>query len=280
MNSKQKRSSAKGRFTRAVNGLECFLRDEEADEANAKKYFDDVEFAWKGVEEKHEEYIATLEDDTAIVAEEWIIEVQTKFHIIRKRYVKFISDYAVRIMLKTRERARIIGYETFLRLYFNLETSVKNNYPPETISRDKLILQRHFEIVKQKHSEFCVASDNSDEGLNTDWLVKLIEQFSRINNIADGYSETLNKNLSEDKRKSNIKMEQMPLPRFYGEPRFYHRFKRDFLELVLPNLEEREAAFTLRQCLGTEVETVLGSGDFDLDQMLKRLMRNLGIRAK
>ena len=34
---------------------------------------------------------------------------------------------------------------------------------------------------------------------------------------------------------------------------------------------DREAAFTFRQCLGKEVEAILGSGDFDVDQTIKRL---------
>ena len=75
-------------------------------------------------------------------------------------------------------------------------------------------------------------------------------------------------------------MEQMPLPRFYGEPRYYHRFIRDFNELVRPNLEEREAAFTFRQCLGKEVETVLGSGDYNLDEMITRLDGKYGDLSK
>ena len=60
--------------------------------------------------------------------------------------------------------------------------------------------------------------------------------------------------------------------KFCGEVRFYTRFKRDFNELVLPNLDEREAVFTLRQCLAKNVESEIGSGDFDLKKMFERLM--------
>ena len=45
MNYKEKRSAAKGRLTRAVKGLEEFIVAEDADDENAKKYFEDVEIA-------------------------------------------------------------------------------------------------------------------------------------------------------------------------------------------------------------------------------------------
>ena len=45
-------------------------------------------------------------------------------------------------------------------------------------------------------------------------------------------------------------------------------------------MEDREAAFTFRQCLGKEVEIVLGSGDFDVDQMIKRLDEKFGEPSK
>ena len=66
-------------------------------------------------------------------------------------------------------------------------------------------------------------------------------------------------------------MDKMPLPKFYGEVRYHPRFKRDFYELVVPNLSNRESAFALRQCLGKEVDNILGSGDCDVEQMFKRL---------
>ena len=214
------------------------------------------------------------------------VDVQTIFQGIRERYVKFVYNSNVRSDLQLREKARCIEKETFLNLYGNLEKSVKNKYPPGTITREKILLDRQFETVKQRHSEFCVICDNSQEKVNLNWLLNLIEQFSKINSIAYAYLKSLLdrshelKSSNEKKSKCNIKMEQMTSPRFYGEPRYYHRFIRDFHELVRPNLEEREAAFTFRQCLGKEVETVLGSGDYNLDEMITRLDGKYGDPSK
>ena len=75
-------------------------------------------------------------------------------------------------------------------------------------------------------------------------------------------------------------MERLPSTKSYGESRFYPRFKRDFQELVLPHLEIHEAMFTLRLCLGKDVEAILGSGDFDLEQIFKRLDEKYGDPSK
>ena len=75
-------------------------------------------------------------------------------------------------------------------------------------------------------------------------------------------------------------MEKMPLPKFDGNSRHYPRFLKDFTELVLPNIDTRESAYTLRQCLTKEVNDKLGSCDDDCDNMLKRLDVKYGDPSK
>ena len=170
--------------------------------------------------------------------------------------------------LESREKGREVAFETFSQLLENLKTSVDKKYPVETIQREKAILERQFETVKNKHFEFALISDSKHNEANKSWLLSLIGTFGVINSIADKYmspkeTKILTKTESEtaEKFKGNLKMERMPLPKFHGEPRFYPRFKRDFKELVLPHLDKREAVFTLRQCLNKSVEVILGSGD-------------------
>ena len=288
MSDKRKRTSAKGRFTRVVNCLESLLQEPDRDKEIAEKFFYDVENAWKNVEEKHEEYISALDEGDADLENEerWITEVQKTYHDIRKRYVRFKSTCLLLSELSSKEKARCVAYEAFLKLSSNLQSSVANKYPAETITREKIILERQFEVVKGAHSEYYMLSDNRDERPNIEWLTKLIEEFAKFNSIADTYLKTVvvqseHKTESKtDRFKSNIKMEHMPLPKFYGEARFYPRFKRDFDELIRPRLEKREAAFTLRQCLGKNVECILGSGDYDLDQLFQRLDEKYGDPSK
>ena len=266
----------------------------DGDEENAVQYFNDVEKAWRNMEEKHEEYIITLEDDTIDAEEKWISDVQNTYHDVRSRYVKFKNSCQVKSELLSKEKSRCVIHETFSRLLENLKSSATNNYPCETIQRERIILDKQFELVKGAHAEFCLLSDKTAEPLNNQWLENLISQFGAVNSIADSYLKTLKsesvsktENLGKDNIetkpgnfRSKMKMEQMPLPKFYGEARFYRRFKRDFEELVLPQLDPREAAFTLRQCLGQNVSNILGSGDYDLNQIFKRLDEKYGDPTK
>ena len=81
----------------------------------------------------------------------------------------------------------------------------------ETISREKIILERQFEIVKQRHSEFCVVCDDSKGKLNTIWLWELNEKLSKINSIADAHLKTpKEEEFGKKTNKSNLKMEKMP----------------------------------------------------------------------
>ena len=72
----------------------------------------------------------------------------------------------------------------------------------------------------------------------------------------------------------------MPLPHFDGDARFYPRFKREFLELVRPQVSKREDAFMLRKCLGEKVEAILGAGDFTFDEIINRLDEKYGDPSK
>ena len=151
-----------------VNCLESLLQEPDGDKEIAEKFFDDVENAWKNVEEKHEEYISALDEGDADLENEerWITEVQKTYHDIRKRYVRFKSTCLLLSELSSKEKARCVAYEAFLKLSSNLQSSVANKYPAETITREKIILERQFEVVKGAHSEYYMLSDNRDERPN------------------------------------------------------------------------------------------------------------------
>ena len=253
---KKKRSAAKGRFTRIANNLEKCITDPNGDGDDVQQTFGDLESSWKNVEIKHEEYISTLDENANFQPEEtWIDEIERKYRDIRKRYVQFQSNRELLHERASREKGREIAFDTFSQLSKNLKTSITNGYPVETIEREKIILEKQFETVKSKHSEFVMISDNTRKEENQKWLKILIETFGSINSIADKYIlSDVKKPIPKletktaEKIKGNLKMERMPLPKFDGEPRYYPRFKKDLKELVLPNLEKQEAVFTLRQC--------------------------------
>ena len=229
MAEKRKRVAAKGRFTRTVNSLDKFLGEPDGDDENAEKFFLDVEAAWMNVEEKHEEDTATLDEnaDTRI-EDEWINEVQKTYHDIRKRYVKFKSVTELKCLIASKEKSRSVMYETFLNLLKNVELSINNKLSREIIVRERTVLDKQFEIVKTAHSEYSICCEDDAESVNNEWLAKLMLRFSKINNDIDDYLKLLpikseKKNHSEVPG-TQIKLDKMPLPKFFGESRFQKRF--------------------------------------------------------
>ena len=282
MSAKQKRSSAKGTFTRSEKNFEKFIQDGDGDSSSlsVENYFHDVEKAWRNVEEKHEEYVASLDEDDDTDEDSWILEIQKRYFNIRSRYVQLKSDIELRVKFKSLEKCRNIEYETFLKFCANLETSVNDCLPRETITRERASLVRQFEEVKRKHSELCSFCPTDDEGSYKVWLNELIEQFSKVNSTSEAYLRKPIADVKGYETCKSVRMDKMPLPKFEGEVRFYYRFKRDFNELVLPGLKAREAAFALRQCLSGDIRNLLGSGDYDVEQMFKRLDEKFGDPSK
>ena len=109
-------------------------------------------------------------------------------------------------------------------------------------------------------------NENYLKNLNT-----LSNDVRHANNLLDEY--IVNSNL---KARSKVRMEKLPLPKFDGSVRSYPRFKKEFMELVMPNLSEGEAAFTLRRCLTKVVEVTLGACDENVTEMLRRLDEKYG----
>ena len=288
MSEKQRRSTAKGTYTRAENCLNKYLENAKTDGGieEVDAYFGDVEKAWCNVQGKHEEYVVTLDADGNAEEDGWIMEIQERYLVARKRYVQFKLDVDTRAKFKSLERAREIEYETFMNFYVNLDNSVKNKFPKETIIREKNLIAQQFEVVKHKHSEFRLVCTDVDDKSHANWLNNVFEKLSSINNLADLYIRTVGvktesrENLPERTHFENVKIDKMPLPKFEGNARFYHRFKSDFYEIVLPNTKGRGSAFALRQCLSKEVDRILGSGDYTVDEIFKRLDDKFGDPSK
>lgn len=87
-----------------------------------------------------------------------------------------------------------------------------------------------------------------DDAIYDEQFLNSSESFDNVNNIADKYI----KEFSEHLKPLNIK--KLPLPHFDGKIRSYPRFKRDFLDLLLPQVPKLQAACTLRHCLSPDVQ--------------------------
>ena len=128
------------------------------------------------------------------------MDIQERYYDNRKGCVIFKSDFDSRVKVNSLKKARSVEYETFLNFYTNLETSMKNGHPVETISREKNSLARQFDEVKRKHSEFCVVCPDIDERAHKQWLNVLIYQFSKANSGSDTYVQ----NVITDSKRAEI----------------------------------------------------------------------------
>ena len=107
-------------------------------------------------------------------------------------------------------------------------------------------------------------------------------------NILDEYSR-LNKHIDEFNRKhvheikhplppttpivshKNLLLQKIPLPKFEGDIRLYSRFRTDFMKMVLPNIDKKQASFVLRQCLSQSIVKSIASCEDNVDEIIKRL---------
>ena len=298
-NVKQKRSHAKGRFTRTCNLLEKALDDgpKEADEEDISMYFSDVEKAWSVVEERHEDYVITLnEGEDTDPEEEWLVQIQSRYHKVRKRYVEFKHTIRLKSELTALERARDVEYDMFVNQGKILAQSINSKHSADTISHAMHLVLNQFEETKRKHLDFTVKAPETDKGKNSGWLNTLVDQLAKFKSDVDTYlknelcikSETEKPNLEKPEKSGNeksvngpaMKLQKMPLPKFNGDARYFHRFKREFEELVRPHVSKKEDAFILRQCLGEKVLETMGSCDFTCDQIMKRLDEKYGDPSK
>ena len=71
--------------------------------------------------------------------------------------------------------------------------------------------------------------------------------------------------------RNNLLLEKIPLPKFEGDIRLYSRFRTDFMEMVIPNVEKKQASFVLRQCLSQPIVKSISSCGDDVKEIIKRL---------
>ena len=108
-------------------------------------------------------------------------------------------------------------------------------------------------------------------------MTQHVERFNSTKYLINKYILT---HKPENIPRRPFRLEKMPLPKFDGIIRNYPQFKRDLKELVLCNIDPKEAAFTLRNCIPSDVRDYLGCCTDDVTKMFERLNIKYGTRAK
>ena len=134
-----------------------------------------------------------------------------------------------------------------------LESSIKKSDPVETVTRRHNELLRTFDEFKKYNNELY---ELTADGKSLKAVALKSGDILRLSELVDPYSRDLKSQASQLRP---IQIEKLPLPKFNGEIRSYPRFKKDFEDLVLPQIPPAQASFTLRQCLTPEIESFLGS---------------------
>ena len=177
------------------------------------------------------------DDDDNTEGDGWIGSIQQQFYEIRKQVNKMKHEDEIKVTVEKAKRIRDFGYSNLRVMYSNIDLLIEKKCPIASIERERTITLQQFTDVKESHIQLSVLL--VDEKESHDWLMKLVSEFSKMNCIIDSYIATAN--IFTPKSSTNIQLQKIPLPKFEGDIRTYPRFRRDFVELVMPTLNESDS---------------------------------------
>ena len=274
---KKQRSAAKQKFTRYLNLLSQLIK-EDADILEINVLFDDISGAWRVVELRNDEYINMVPDDSTENCDEWIAPTEKNYINIRKEVLLIKRRTERKDLCESSKRVYLVKDCNFIAHYKTIESLIRSSCIPDTLANEKILLAANFEDLKRSHGGYVALATDADSKELLEILSNLSDTFNHVNTSIDRYTTSYKEKTA--KRNTPFRMEKMLLPKFDANSRHYPRFLKDFMELVLPNIDTRESAYTLRQCLSKEVNDKLGSCDDDCDNMLKWLDVKYGDPSK
>jgi hypothetical protein len=139
------------------------------------------------------------------------------------------------------------------------------------------------QLVRCKESQATYISllDSTTACSELSWLKDIQKIYTNITVRSSKYIQRCKQMSKEQRKKSNTGMwlERMKLPRFSNNIRAYPSFKKDFERQVLPEYPAKDtAAFVLKACLSSEALDVVKNVDDDIDEMWRRLDKNLHLK--
>ena len=286
---KRLRSAAKGRFTKYGNSLKKLIAENNTIESIDLSYNDFVS-SWKNVEEKHDDYLCEVPEEQSEALDYWFDDVQNTFSETRTLYLKHKNSVEREKEISKALHYREICEAKFVELCTRIEKSIESKFQNETVIRERDLLSKVFNDIQLAQNDLCLVQGKDDKNLLL-WYSKILSTFESINEKADQYikkspePEKCIKKPSEpekscETRKTQMNMAKIPLPTFDGNIRNYPRFKRDFKNMVLPNVKESEAPFTLRQCLSEIIRNEVSFCDDSVTDLFSRLDEKYANPAK
>ena len=165
---------------------------------------------------------------------------------------------------------RTSAKRSFTRLNNNLCRSMSDKQDLRLVEERFDELKKLWQRVEEAHDQYTSIKEDAED--DEPWLDEVYQTFSDTQEKFFVYKR--NNEETEDKLK--VKLKPVELPRFTGSIRDYPRFRKDFESQILPHASPESAAFTLRQCLGKEVQEKVSLVEDDVDKMLQKLDEEYG----
>ena len=296
--SKNCRATAKGLFTKACKNL-IKVMNNGSDAEVVESRMADLKCKYLSVEEKHAEYISSLEKDESDPAlqdeEAWIVTIDNEFDDVEQKKIHYIRNW---LEEKNKEEGkpnmgdlermknqclsvRKIEEASFNSIHASLMSKIQfqmiADEPNLDVIKEELSdLKRQLDVCKQIHLKYVAKLVEVPDG-EIRWSLSLQEKVLEINTKFSSLTIT-----KESKKRSGIRFERSKMPKFTGNIRDYPRFKADFTRQVWPDYknDEHAAAYTLKSCLSGVPLSIIRNVDDNLAEMWKRLDEKYGKPSK
>ena len=222
-------------------------------------------------QEEHEEYMTLVGEDAYEENNKWVEEVDIEFDQSEKVKIVYVGrpekcDVKDRKSLITSNQQRIFSLRMIEESIFSHQVKVcmriineqaKATDPLIEIIKDaQSDSKRQLNICREANQKYIMTIVNiTDSEIN--WINVLYGKVCEIDLEVAKLSKDIERKV---KRHSNhLRLEPIKRPTFDGNIRHYARFKKDFINQVLPEVnDDKNSAYVLKSCLcKTPLEIVI-----------------------
>ena len=292
VDAKRARTIAKGLFTRACSNFYRNVNEKEIIEIVESRFLR-VQKEYFNTQENHEQYMTLVGEDAYEENNKWVEEVDIEFDQIEKVKIEYVgrpekSDVKDRTSLITSNQQRIFSLRMIEESIFNHQVEVcmriiyeqaKATDPLIEIIKDaQSDLKRQLNICGEANQKYIMTIDNiTDSEIN--WINLLYGKVCEIDLEVAKLSKDIERNV---KRHSNhLRLEPIKRPTFDGNIRHYARFKKDFINQVLSEVnDDKNSPYVLKSCLYKTLLQIIRNVDDDLASMWARQDEKNGKASK
>ena len=286
---KKTHAKAKSLFTKSKKNLIRAI-DNKSDVEIVQGRLEELKKAYYAAQEKHEEYMTSLNiDKNADNYEEeeaWITGIDNVFDETEQTTVTYVRNN--KVTENTNERpAGVEQPDNKEKQYLSMhkcEEILFNTLHDSFASKIKLQMEADepiLDVIKEelsdlkRQSEACKQANHKyisslPEASNE--VIQWTKSFQdKVTKLTTEFSKLMQKKL--DAKETGIPQEKLRNPTFSGNIREYPRFKGEFERHVKPSYKNNlhKTAFALKSCLSGEPLDLIRNVDDDYNEMIKRL---------